>query len=155
MNLGKIVQQTILPSATAAGGALGLDIVMGFLPLPAAMKTGPMRHVIKGAGAIGMGMLASMFVRPETAKAFTSGAMTVVMYDAGKEMVSRFMPAMATRAGWGVSGLGYYEDEAIEGLGYYGAGYQPDEEMMGLGYYEPEATDLEGMGLSVEEELEL
>lgn len=125
-----IIQNTVMPAATAAAGAIGLDLIMGYLPLPTAMKTGPMRHVIKGAAAIGMGMLAANFVKRSTAEAFTTGAMTVVMYNAGREAATRFMPNLP------LSAYDEYGDNDMEGLGYYSAGYDPDSEMMGL--------DLEG-----------
>jgi hypothetical protein len=87
-----------MPAAIAAGGAIGLDIVWGMLPIPLALKTGPMRFVAKGVGAIGMGMIASMVVDQATAKNFTAGAMTVVMYDALREALQTWMPQLALSA---------------------------------------------------------
>ena len=89
---GQFMQQTLMPSAIGAGGALGLDILMGFLPLPAAMKTGPMRPVIKLVGAVGIGMLAGMLTNRKTAEQITAGAVTVVLYDTLKGFVQKAMP---------------------------------------------------------------
>ena len=130
-----------MPAATAAAGAIGIDLLMGYLPLPETMKSGPMRYLVKGAAAIGIGMLLEnmKLVKPQTAQLFTTGALTVAMYDAGKDMVNRFMPALGAR----ISGLGYYESpEELMGLGYAGAGYTGLEDDMGsLGMYE-----MEGLG---------
>ena len=89
---GQFMQQTLMPSAIGAGGALGLDILMGFLPLPAAMKTGPMRPVIKLVGAVGIGMLAGMLTNRKTAEQITAGAVTVVLYDTLKGFVQKAVP---------------------------------------------------------------
>jgi hypothetical protein len=87
-----------MPAVVAAGGAIGLDIIWGMLPLPLAIKTGPTRYLAKGVGAIAMGMVAGMIVSPAVARNFTSGAMTVVMYDALKEVMANFMPQLALSA---------------------------------------------------------
>jgi len=140
---GRIVQDTLMPSAVAAGGAIGLDVLMAYLPVPETLKTGPMRHVASGVGAIGMGMLASMFLKPKTAELITTGAMTVVMHNAGKEMVQRFAPNIQ---------LASCDDE-YDDLAYVSPG-------MPVGEYLNEYVDDDGMGaylsgISLEEELEL
>jgi len=91
----KGIMGTLMPAATAATGALALDVVWGFIPLPIALKTGPMRHLVKGAGAIGMGLLAGMVVNKRVADQFAVGALTVVMHGAMKEAVTRFAPQIA------------------------------------------------------------
>lgn len=113
-----VVNTTLIPAAIAASGALGLDILWGFAPVPANLKAGPLRHVVKGAGAIGMGWLAGKVVSKRAALQLTGGALTVIMHDAAKELVQKFMPQLS--------------------LGYYSAG-QPVGEYMG------EYTD-NGMG---------
>lgn len=159
LNVGNIVQNTIMPAATAAGGAIGIDILMGLMPLPENLKTGPMRHLVKGAAAIGAGMLAANFVKPKTAELFTTGALTVVMYDAGREMIQNFAPDMAARMG--LSGMGlYYDDDELMGLGYPGAGYtgvdNDDDEIDGLGLYYDDEDEFAGLGQDDEiEEFEL
>lgn len=98
LRIQNVFQDTVMPAAIAAGGAIGLDIIWGMLPIPLTLKTGPMRFVAKGAGAIGMGMIASMVVNQATAKNFTAGAMTVVMYDALREALQTWMPQLALSA---------------------------------------------------------
>lgn len=131
-NIANIFQETVMPSVTAAGGAILLDITWGMLPMPLAMKTGPMRYVAKGAGAVAMGMIAGMFFPAATAKNFTSGAMTVVMYEALKEAMATWMPQLALSA---------YDIE--ERLGYPSAALDVGSEA-DLSAYFP-ATGNEGM----------
>ena len=142
--IGNIVGTTLIPSAIAAGGAIGLDVIMGYLPVPESLKTGPMRHLVKGAGAIGMGMLAGMFLKPKTAELITTGALTVVMHNAGKEMMQNFAPNVK---------LGSVEDD-YEELSYVSPGMPVGE------YLSEYVDDDEGMnaylqGISLEDELEL
>jgi len=102
-----IVNSTLLPAATGASGALALDILWGFVPIPETLKAGPLRYVVKGAGALGMGWLAGKVVKKSTAGQLASGALTVIMHDAMRDMMAKFMPGV--------------------GLGYYSAGYPVGE----------------------------
>lgn len=88
------VTQTLMPSAIGAAGALGLDIVMGFLPLPATLKTGPMRPLIRIAGAVGIGMIAGMVTNKRMGEQVGAGALTVVLYDTLKGFVAKTMPTL-------------------------------------------------------------
>lgn len=117
MAMGGIINQQVIPAATNATGALALDIIWGFLPIPINIKAGPMKHVAKGAGAIVMGMVAQNVVRPATAKALSQGALTVVMHDAMREFAQRMLPNVP---------LGYYSAGTPVGVGEY---------MNGLGAY--------------------
>jgi hypothetical protein len=94
-NMQTFSRNTLMPSAIGAAGALGLDILMGFLPLPPAMKVGPMRTVIKIVGAVGVGMLAGTFVKRSTAEQIAAGAITVALYDTLKGVVQTAMPTLS------------------------------------------------------------
>jgi hypothetical protein len=148
--MGGMVQSMLMPAATAAVGAIGIDALLGYIPLPANLKTGPMRYLVKGAAAVGVGMLLEKMriVRPKTAQLFAMGALTVAFADAGKDAISRFAPGLAARIGASpaVAGLGYYGDQDLMGLGYSGAGYTgvDDESMGSLGYYPGE--EMYGLG---------
>jgi len=142
LGIANIFQDTVMPAVTAAGGALGLDIVWGMLPIPITLKTGPVKYLAKGAGAIAMGMVAGMFFPASTAKHFTSGAMTVVMYDALKEVVATWMPQLALAAYDIEEGLMAYPgaaldvgDEAQLSHGNQGMGAYFENDMEGLGAY--------------------
>lgn len=122
-----IVDSQLTPALTAASGALGLDILLGFMPIPEQFKTGPFRHVIKGVGAIVMGMAASQVLTKKTAEQMATGALTVVMHDAMKEVAQNAMPNLPLgyySAGYPVNGMGEY----VNGLGTVGA-YIPDADI--------------------------
>lgn len=141
--MGNIINDTIMPSAVAAGGALGLDMMMAYLPIPENLKTGPMQHLVKGAGAIGMGMLAGMFLKPKTAELITTGALTVVIHNAGKDAIQKFAPDVR---------LSSVEDDDYDDLSYVSPGMPVGEY---LGEYESNTMDAYLDGVSLEEELEL
>lgn len=122
----QFVQTTLMPSAIGAGGALGLDLLMGFLPLPVAMKTGPMRPVIKLVGAVGIGMLAGMVTNRRTAEQITAGAVTVVLYDTLKGFMQKAMPNLV---------LGEAEYPALEYI-------SPAQTVEGMGVYSDEMGEL-------------
>ena len=125
-------KNTLMPSAIGAAGALGLDILFGFLPLPDNLKTGPMRSVVRIAGAVALGVVASMVVKKETAANIAAGAVTVTLYDVLKGAVQTAMPTLQlgetdifteypslayAGAGQTVSGTGLYETG--EDMGMY------------------------------------
>jgi hypothetical protein len=142
MDMASIMKNTIMPSATAAGGALAVDMALGYIPLPAMLKTGPARHLVKGVAAIGMGLLAANFVKPRTAELFATGAMTVAVYGAAKEAIGQFAPNIQ---------MGEYEDIDLEldGMGYRSPGMVVDDGES-MGYYEEE-----NMGAYDSDDLEL
>lgn len=102
------IQGQVMGAVPGAVGALALDVVMGYLPLPANLKGGMLSYVVKGAAAVGLGMLASKVVKPATAAKMTEGALTVMLHGVLKTMTSRFAPQIA---------MGEYE----------GAGWEPSE----------------------------
>ena len=103
----------VQPAFTSASGALALDLIWGFLPIPANLQMGPLRYLAKGAGAIGMGMLASQVVKKSTAEQMATGALTVIIHDAMREVTQNMLPAVP--------------------LGYYSAGQPVGEYVNGLG----------------------
>lgn len=109
-----IINVLVMPAATAGAGALALDILWGFVPVPQEIKTGPMRHVAKGLGAIVLGQLVGMVGTKRMGDTMAMGALTVVFHSAFREMTAQFMPNV---------NLGYYSAGA-------NAGYDPQ-----LGYY--------------------
>lgn len=126
LGLGGIVKNTIMPAAVGAGGAITLDLLWSFLPIPVSIKTGPMRHAAKGVGAIGLGLLAGMLIKKDTANALATGAMTVVMYNAAREAVAQFAPNIA---------LGEYmaiESQPV-GMGEFLEGHSDGIELDGIG----------------------
>lgn len=136
-------QNLFMPALTGAGGALALDLALGYVPIPLAMKTGIPGYAVKAAAALGLGMLMDNFkmVRHATAVDMTKGALTVMLHGAIKQQMQIFMPQVP---------LGEYLDN---GLGYVASGWptglETDDPLgTGMGTYLP---DLSSESLMVDE----
>ena len=134
------VQNQLVDAGTGAVGALGLDVVQGYLPIPANLKGGIVGTGVKALLAIGMGVVAQniKIVRPATAAKMANGALTVVLHDELKKLTQQFAPGIQ---------LGEYLES--DGLGYYGSGLtagQLNDEYGGMGTYLPE-LDADGIGM--------
>lgn len=116
--IGDFVKDTLIPSAVGGAGALALDVAVAALPLPAAMKTGPMAPLVKVAGAVGLGMLAGQFLGRKTGEQVAAGALTVTMYNFAKVTLNRLsggkIPGLAMYPG---DYMGEYVSDA-EQIGY-------------------------------------
>lgn len=136
-----LIKSVLMPSITAAGGALMLDVAWGYLPIPANLKTGPLQHLAKGVGALAIGYLGSKVVKKQTAEALAVGALTVVFHGAAKDLIAKMMPSLRlgmVNAGYPAGTYGEM-GEYISGdeMGQYIAG---DDDM---GEYISGATDSE------------
>lgn len=149
--VGAFMSDTLLPSAIGGGGALALDVLLGVLPLPPAMKTGPMAPVVKVAGAVGLGMLAGMVTSRKTANQIAAGAITVTLYGLAKSMLVKVgggkIPGLAAYPdGYMGEYVGEYVGETSEvpELGYTGSGINvgPADDGYGMG----EVIDMDSMG---------
>lgn len=142
-----IVSKQLQPAAIQASGAIGLDVVYGYFGqfIPAQLNQGMLRHVTKGVVALGLGFVASNFIKNSTANEMAKGALTVTMHGAFKEALQQWMPAIPL--GMDTSEIGYYNASPVyeptsqnmrpNGMGYFetntGAGYAPH--VNGLGYF--------------------
>ena len=137
------VQNQLVDAGTGAVGALGLDVIQGYLPIPANLKGGLVGTGVKALLAIGMGLVASNIkvVRGATAAKMVNGALTVVLHDALKTQVAQFAPGIA---------MGEYIGD--DGMGYYGSGYNAGvmgEGYGGMGSYLPE---IQSMDMNMEQD---
>ena len=91
-----------------------LDFVWGLVPLPPEVKTGPMRHAVKGLGAILIGNVAGQLFNRRLGDNMAMGALTVVFHSAFRELLTQVAPALP---------LSYYSAGVDAGadpsLGYY------------------------------------
>lgn len=111
------VQGQVMDAAVGAGGALALDIALGYLPIPENLRTGAAAPLIKGIVAIALGMVASKVIKSSTATKMTQGALTVMLHGIFRETAGRYMPTVQ---------MGDWNDGfGIESLGYYGSGENP------------------------------
>lgn len=109
-----IVNRYVVPSLQAGAGAVLLDIAWGYVPVPPQLKTGPLRHVAKGAGAIMLGWGVGKVAGKRMGDTMALGALTVTAYNAIRELMAMYAPGIT---------LGYYSAGANAGsdpsLGYY------------------------------------
>jgi len=134
------IQNQLMDAGTGAVGALGLDVIQGYLPIPANLKGGIVGTGVKALLAIGMGVAASKIkiVKSSTAAKMANGALIVVLHDELRKQVGNFAPGLQ---------LGEYLDE--NSLGYYGSGLTAGvmgEGYGGMGTYLPE-LDSDPMGM--------
>jgi len=112
-----LIKGTVMPAAIGAAGALGIDVIWSFLPIPINFKTGPMAPFVKILGAVGIGMLAGKFLGREIGQKAMMASVTVTMYGLVKGYAQAAMPTLP---------LGAY----IDGMGYTQAGqFIPNESL--------------------------
>lgn len=99
--IGSGISNTLICSAYGAVGALALDAIFGFLPLPASIAGAgtPINYAAKGAGALALGYLAEKVVGSRIAKDMADGALTVIMHEAGRAAITKFSPNVGARLG--------------------------------------------------------
>jgi hypothetical protein len=135
--IGNFVKDTLMPSVIGGAGALALDVAVGFLPLPPAMKTGPMAPLVKAAGAIGLGMLAGQFMGRRMGEQVAAGGLTVTAYNIGRQLLIKAsggrIPGLSEYVGEYMS---EYVDYAPPQLGYESSGSQVGEYSEELNGYE-------------------
>lgn len=139
------MRNTLMPSTVGAAGALGIDLVLGFLPLPLAMKTGPMKTVIKIAGAAAIGAVAANFVKRDTAQQIAAGAITVALYDLIKGYTLPMLPPAVQQS---IVSMGENDVlmEEYPSLEYAGAGYTAGGDADPMGEYVADDSDA-GVGM--------
>lgn len=94
-----MINSLVMPAATAGAGALALDVLWGYVPVPVDIKTGPMRHFAKGLGAIALGWGVGKIANRRMGDTMAMGALTVIFHTAFRELTARYAPQVA---------LGYY-----------------------------------------------
>jgi hypothetical protein len=108
MRLGEMA----MPAVFIGLGALGTEIIQGYLPIPLAWKTGPMRYVVKGAIGVGIGLvLAKGFNQKRLGYYFAAGAIAIAVHDFAKTAIASMHP--------GVKGLGYVNPATVARFGQY------------------------------------
>lgn len=118
-----------LPAVGIGLGAVGSEIVMGYLPIPPSFKTGWMRHVTKGAVGVGAGLiLAKVFKQKRLGNYFALGAVVIAVHDAAKELIAARAPGVhmgqytrVPRSSFaGMGGMGFISPAQVaHGMGEY------------------------------------
>lgn len=99
------ITATLTNAAIGGAGAVAVDYALEFLPLPVSMKTGWTGVAVKGAIAVGVGMIGKKFLG-RNAEKMAEGALTVLAYSSIKGLLA---PTAA------VAGLGYGGPAQIAG----------------------------------------
>lgn len=86
------VKALAMEAAVGAVGAVGVDMLFQHLPLPHAVKSGVGRHAAKAGLAVALGLVGKKFA-PKYAGAAAAGALTVILYNAGRDMLMKQAPA--------------------------------------------------------------
>lgn len=117
------LHEGIIPAGVGAGGALALDVLMGYANpyLPASLQVtsgsfNALNLLTKLAGAIGIGMLASRFMGSSRGRTVMLGALTVTLYSSIRTLTT----------GSGIPGL-----SGLQGL----QDYTPFPTSRGVGAY--------------------
>lgn len=92
MTMKSVMNNVVVPAFQAGAGALALDVIWGYVPVPLEWKTGNLRHVVKGGGAIVLGMVAQQMLGAQMGRNIALGALTVTFHDAMRDMVAQFAP---------------------------------------------------------------
>lgn len=91
---GFSLKGSVMPALVGAGGAIGADLAMGYLPIPDAMKTGPVRPLVRLGLAVGVGIAAGAMFGRDIGNKVTLGGLTVVGYDTAKSFLLQNMPQL-------------------------------------------------------------
>lgn len=124
MNFGSL----LMPGLMVGGGAVGSEIITAYLPIPAAWKTGYIRHVVKGGVGVAAGIALAKFGKQRKLGEFLAlGAIAIAAHDLIKDVISTTAPNI--KMGEYLNGnLGYSNPGLIANSGFAGA-------MNGMGEY--------------------
>lgn len=116
------ITSLIMPAAGIAAGAIGVELAMGYLPIPANFKTGNIRYLTRGVLSLAGGWGIAKFGNRKLGEAFALGGLAIAMHDGAKALMIQFMPSLQ---------FGAYMRPG--GMGYYSAGQQVPAGNMGMG----------------------
>lgn len=109
--VGKL-SSLMMPAIMIGLGGLGAEVITGYLPIPIAWKTGPMRFVVKAGVGIAAGMLIAKVLKKKKAGYYlAAGAVAIAAHDAAKWFLTNNAPA--------VRGLGYVNPGSVVRFGQY------------------------------------
>jgi hypothetical protein len=99
------IQPMLIGAFQGAAGAIAVNAVLRFLPLPTLLSVGNMMYLTRAAVAIGVGMLAGQVAGGRIGTRMMEGALTVVAVDVIRDL-------LMTTAG---VNLGYYSPARVVG----------------------------------------
>lgn len=117
--VGGFFKDTLMPSVVGGAGALALDVALGVLPIPPALKTGPAAPLVRIAGAVGLGMLAGKMVNRRVGEQVAAGGITVAVYNLARTFLVGKVPGLSM---YPDGAMGEYIDYTPPQLGYESSG---------------------------------
>ena len=124
------ILKPLMTAVPGAVGAVGVNLILSKLPLPAMLTSGPIKHVARVGIILGLGMLANKVTRSPMVGQAIQGALTVSVYESIKELMSGAGMNLGDDMGMGTDEMGYYSPATtIDGyidnpsMGEYVSGY--------------------------------
>lgn len=105
----------LVPAAIGGAGAVGLDILIAYLPLPATLQSGWGNYATKIAGSFAVGYLGGMALGKDKGHQITAGALTVSLYTILRALAQQSLGTSVK----GLSGLADFRDYRRAGMGAY------------------------------------
>jgi len=99
----RFLNDTLIPAGIGAGGALGVDIALGYFGsyLPSSLNSGLPLAGVKIAAAFGIGMLAGAIGGKKVGEEAMAGAIVVTLYGILKGQLASIMPTLPLHGvGW-------------------------------------------------------
>lgn len=94
--------ENVKPAAIGAAAALGFDLVWGRMTfIPASLRAGNLKYPVKLLGALALGVAAEKFLPKQYQQHATTlvrGPLTVILHEAGKNMMQSMYPSLALAA---------------------------------------------------------
>ena len=92
----------LMQSLQGATGAIAVNTLLNYIPLPAMMKTGNMKYVTQGIAGILLGVAGRKIMPARLATNMAVGSLTVTLHDAIKDIAGSMIPGIQ------LGGVGYY-----------------------------------------------
>lgn len=142
----------VMPAAMVGAGAVGTEILMGYLTvLPAILKTGPQRYVTKGVIGVIAGYFLGKYVNRKAGEAFAAGAIAIATHDAIKSAVTTYAPSVPF-GGYNWNKYGYRGNPAMNSMRSPSIGYVNAGRTMGQ-YMRPNMGEYMGGGAVMTDDL--
>lgn len=95
------IMSSIKDSALGAGGALALDLIFAKVSphLGTMLGSLPAQYGMKGAIAIGLGVVSDKLLKLKAAKDIADGALTVTLHEAARAAIAQFAPQLNAQMG--------------------------------------------------------
>jgi hypothetical protein len=110
---GDFISNTLVPGVMGALGAVGVDLAIGNLPLPASMKQGTMLPIVRIGGALLIGGIAGMVINPKVGEEVAAGGVIVTLYSLIKNFMTKNMPNVTMARYVPMHGMG----RGVRGMG--------------------------------------